>query len=83
MTLSKADIKGALSGIIFLLVAVFVVDLILGLVNMSALNVFTRYVLKVGSVMLCFLMLSLIISCIVSGISFMFKAIRNRRKKVG
>jgi len=55
MTLSKADIKGALSGILFLLIVVLVVDVILGLVSGNLLTAFTQEVLGIASYLLCIL----------------------------
>lgn len=49
MTLSKADIKGALSGILFLLIAVLIVDVVLGLVDGALLQSFTGGVLSIAS----------------------------------
>lgn len=76
MTLSKADIKGALSGIALLLAVVLAVDAVLGLVSGDLLVAFTQGVLQVGSYLLCLLVLSLIISCIAVIISFIFRALK-------
>lgn len=73
MTLSGADIKGALSGLVFLLIALLVVDVIIGLISQSALNAFTRFIISAGSGLLCFLMLALIISVIAVAASFIVK----------
>lgn len=73
MTLSGADIKGAFGGLVFLLIALLVADVIIGLINQSALNAFTRFVISVGSGLLCFLMLALIISVIAVAASFIVK----------
>lgn len=73
MTLSGADIKGALGGLLFLLIALLVVDVIIGLISQSALNAFTRFVISAGSGLLCFLMLALIISVIAVATSFIVK----------
>lgn len=78
MTLSKADIKGALSGILFLLIAVILVDIILGLVSRNLLAGFTRGVLQVGSYLLCILVLALIISTIALIVSFVFRSIKRK-----
>lgn len=78
MTLSKADIKGALSGILFLLITVLVVDVILGLVSGNLLTAFTQGVLSVASYLLCILVLALIISIIAVIISYMFRTGKRR-----
>lgn len=52
MTLSKADIKGALSGVLFLLITILVVDVILGLVSGNLLTAFTQEVLGIASYLL-------------------------------
>lgn len=76
MTLSKADIHGALDGLLFVLAAFLVVDIILGIVSGSALNAFTNGVMGVAGYMLCIFVLALTISLIAVGISFIFRAVR-------
>lgn len=76
MTLSKPDIQGAIGGLVFLLVTVLVVDVILAVVNIDALNGFTDVVLHIGSYLLCFLTLSLIISLLALFVSFIFRAVK-------
>lgn len=78
MTLSKADIKGALSGILFVLIVVLVVDVILGLVSGNLLTAFTQEVFGIASYLLCILMLALIISIIAVIVSFAFRAIKRK-----
>ena len=73
MTLSKADIKGALSGVLLLLIVVFVVDVILGLVSGNLLTAFTQEVLGIASYLLCILVLALIISIIAVIVSYIFR----------
>ncbi len=76
MTLSKADIKGALSGIALLLAAVLAADIILGFLNGDLLVDFTQGVLQVGSYLLCISVLSLMISCIALVVSFIFRVLK-------
>lgn len=76
MTLSKADIKGASSGAVFLLVALFVADVILAVCGL--LKGFTHGVLAIGGFLLCFLVLSLIISLFALAVSYIFRALRRR-----
>lgn len=78
MTLSKADIKGALSGVLFLLITVLVVDVILGLVSGNLLTAFTQEVLGIASYLLCILVLALIISIIAVIVSFAFRAVKRK-----
>lgn len=78
MTLSKEDIKGALSGVLFLLIVVFIVDLILGLVSGDLLTVFTQGVLSIASYLLCILVLSLIISIIAVIASYIFRIVKRK-----
>lgn len=73
MTLSKADIKGALSGLLFVLLAFLVVDVVLELVDVGLLQGFTSEVLGFASYLLSVLVLSLTISVIELLISFCFK----------
>lgn len=79
MTLSKADVKGALSGIIMLFAVVFIADVALVLVSGDLLVKFTQGVLQAGSYLLCLLVLSFIISCIAVTVSFVFKAVKKHR----
>lgn len=78
MTLSKADIKGALSGIVLLLSLVLIADAVLGIVSGDLLVTFTQGVLQAGSYLLCLLVLSLIISCIAVIVSFVFKTVKRQ-----
>lgn len=78
MTLSKADIKGALSGVLFLLITVLVVDVILGLVSGNLLTTFTQDVLGIASYLLCILVLALLISIIAVIVSFVFRIAKRK-----
>lgn len=79
MTLSGADIKGAWGGLIVLLLLLLLLDIIFALVSVSILNGFTQFCLSVGGYLTSILMLALIISLIVTGISFLFKLFVRRR----
>ncbi|MGN0824563.1 MAG: metalloprotease family protein [Candidatus Coproplasma sp.] len=81
MNLSKADIKGAMSGLIFTLVAVMIVDVILGIVSLDLLNGFTQIVLSIASYLLCVLILALMISVIALLASFIFKVSKKKINK--
>ena len=73
MTLSKADIKGALSGLLFVILAFLIVNVILGLIGGNVLHSFTIGVLSFASYLLCILVLSLVISVIALLISYCFR----------
>ncbi len=75
MTLSKADIRGATSGIAFLLVAVLVADIALGVIGKSLLTDFTLWVLNAASYLLCMLLLGLIVSVVAALSSFFLRFI--------
>lgn len=79
MTLSKADISGALSGLLFVLLVFFVIDLILGFVVPSALNAFTDFMLAAGGYLFCFMSLGLITSLVAMIVSFIVRWISRRR----
>lgn len=73
MTLSGADIKGAFNGLVFLIATLLIADIAIGLISQSALSSFTRYVVNIGSGLLCILLLALIISVIAVAASFIAK----------
>lgn len=58
MTLSREDIKGALSGLLLLLALLLLADVILALVSQGLLDVFTQAVLSFGGYLLCVLALA-------------------------
>lgn len=78
MTLSGADIKGALSGLLFVLPCLLIVDVILGLVGGGALSSFDSFMFSIGSVLDVFLLLALIISIMACIMSFIFRVILRR-----
>lgn len=82
MTLSKEDIKGALSGLVLLLIVVLIVDIILALIGGDYLISFTQKILYVASYLICFLSLSLIVSIIAVIVSFAFKAYKKGHKPI-
>lgn len=79
MTLSAADIRGALSGLAFLLAAVFIVDLVLGLISTSLITSFTGVVVNIGCYLICFLTIASIISAFAVLLSFIPYFINRRR----
>lgn len=62
MTLSDADTKGALSGVIFFLLIFLVIDVILLLVNVAVLSKFTGVIMVFGNFMVFFLCIFLVIA---------------------
>ena len=80
MTLSGADIKGALSGLGFLLGAIAIADVILVLIGKRAISSFTGFFVTVGGYLLGFLTLALVISLIALGLSFILKATLLRKR---
>ena len=79
MTLSVADIKGALDGLLFVLTALLIVDIVFGAVQSNLLANFTNGVLTVSSYLLTILTLALIISIISVAISFIFRLFGRKR----
>ena len=79
MNLSTADIKGAWSGLLTLLVVVAVVDTVLYFVAVSALDAFTAFMLAAASYMICFFAVALILSLFALVLSFLFRLIFARR----
>ena len=79
MTLSKEDVKGALSGIVAYLFIFLVVDVVLALVDEGLLSSFTGGVAACGVFLLFFFCIFLIIALILLGISFIYRAVARRR----
>ncbi len=79
MTLSPADIKNALSGLIVLLAVLLIADVVLGLIDSYLLLSVTVWFVNVGSVLSSFLILALIISLVAVIISFGIKLAFKKR----
>ncbi len=62
MTLSGADIRNALVGLVALLLLLLLADVIIAAVSLSALQTFTQWVIAAGTCMLCFLFFALFVS---------------------
>ncbi len=73
MNLSKADIKGALSGLVFLLIVIFFIDLIIGLISVKTLAKFSNIMMIIATSLNTFLILSTCISFFAVLISFLYK----------
>ena len=80
MTLSKEDIKGALSGIITYLAIFLIADIILALVGGNLLSSFTGGVMAAGTFLLFFFCIFLVIALLLLAVSFIVKAISQRRR---
>ncbi len=76
MTLSDADLKGALSGIILFCLLFFVIDAILALVQRSLLASFTKAILSFGTFLLFFFCIFAMISAILLIVSFIVGKIK-------
>ena len=76
MTLSGADIKGALSGLLFVLLLFLLIDFILGLISGTILDVFTQLILSVSGYLICFLSVSFLIVLLALLLSFLFSALQ-------
>jgi len=81
MTLSKSDLKGALSGLLFVLLVVLIVDILMGLVDIGLLQRFTKSVLSIAGCLLCILVLALIVSAIALLTSYCFRIAKNKTLK--
>lgn len=79
MTLSKADIKGAWGGLIVLLLLLLILDILFALISVSVLNGFTQFLLSIGGYLTSILMLGMIISLVLLGISLLFRLIFRKR----
>ena len=79
MTLSREDVKGALSGIVAYLFIFLAVDAVLALVNASLLSSFTGGVLACGAFLLFFFCIFLVIELVLLVISLIYRAVSRRR----
>lgn len=78
MNLSKADIKGAIGGGIFLITLILLIDIILCLIDNKMLDAMTKGVLEIASYLLCMFILATIISVLLVAISFGFKVSKKK-----
>lgn len=79
MTLSREDIRGALSGLAAYVAAFMIADIVLALISPAALSSFTGGVVAAGTFLLFFFCIFLLISLILLAISFVVRAILSRR----
>ena len=75
MTLSGADIRGSLDGLTFLLVPLLIVDIILGLINVSLLTNFTAAIRAGAYFFIPFLTFGVAVTIVVWFLSFVFSRI--------
>jgi len=81
MTLSKADWKGALNGLVFTLFTLAVIDILVGLVKLDLLNRMTQGILTIGALVMCFTIIFLFIALILIVMSFVFRKSISRKIK--
>jgi len=79
MNLSVPDIKGALSGLVFLLLAFLVLDVVLRLIGTSLLYGAIRIAFSCGVFLSLFLSMALIINLILLGLSFLLRFSKKKR----
>lgn len=79
MTLSGADIRGALGGLFVTLAAVLVADIVLGVLGGTLLSDFTSAVMCTGGYLLCFFVIALSVSVLAVALSFVARLIMRRR----
>ncbi|MBQ8685396.1 MAG: DUF3267 domain-containing protein [Clostridia bacterium] len=79
MTLSTADIKGAWSGLLLLLLVVLGIDIVFAIVDIEILSTFTRWCLSVGSYLSSVLILSLTVSIFAVILSYLFKVLLKKK----
>ncbi len=78
MTLSGADLKGSVSGLVVLLVGLLIVDLALAFLGGSLLSVFTGWMMMAGGYLVCFLTMALLISVIMVLVSTLIRTFIRR-----
>lgn len=79
MTLSGADIKGALSGLLFVLLLFLLIDVVLGLISGTILDVFTQWIMSASGYLICFLSVSFLIVLLALLLSFLLSALHRNR----
>lgn len=79
MTLSRADVRGALSGLVLYFALFLVADLVLALIGGSVLSAFTRGVIVCGTFLLFFFCIFALIALVLLALSFIIRAISRRR----
>ncbi len=78
MTLSGADIKSAIGSLIFIVAVSFVVNLIIGFIKLSLLDKITYEIVKLGSILVSIMLVSLLISILAVLFSFIIRLIFRR-----
>ncbi len=82
MRLSLADIKGSLSGLIFIALGFLIVDVILYFLNASLLADLTLKIISYGSMVAGFLILSIIFNLVLVGVALIVALFRKIFKKI-
>ncbi len=78
MTLSGADIKGAWSGWIVVLLLLLLTDALLGLIDGNLLHGFTRWAMGAAGYLMCFFSLALFLDLVALGVSYLFRALSRK-----
>ncbi len=78
MTLSGADIKSAIGSLIFIVAVSFAVNLIIGFIKLSLLDKITYEIVKLGSILVSIMLVSLLISILAVLFSFIIRLIFRR-----
>ncbi len=78
MTLSGADIKSAIGSLIFIVAVSFVINLIIGFIKLSLLEKITYEIVKLGSILVSIMLVSLLISILAVLFSFVIRLIFRR-----
>ena len=78
MTLSGADIKGAMDGLVALLALLLIVDIAIGLLSPSFFDDFVSIFFMIGAFLCSFMTVSLILSIIAVIISYIYRIISRR-----
>lgn len=76
MTLSRADMKGAASGIIFVLLTFLVADVVLSLLGGTLLDGFSSFIMMLSGYLTSFLLMALCVSLVSLVLSFIVRLIR-------
>lgn len=79
MNLSVPDVKGALSGLVFLLLALLVLDVVLRLIGIGMIYGAIRVAVSCGVFLSLFLSMALLINLILLGASFVFRLVKKKK----
>lgn len=80
MSLSQADIKGSLSGIIFFVVALFILNVLLSKYSRNGLRVFTDFFISSSAMIFCILSFALMFALISVALSFVIGLFASKKR---